>query len=89
MWELECSSQHWALREVLNQEKVVILQLGNFLKFSLGEVLMNHIGCVVCNTVFPFFHWKKIQNVIYVLVCSAWMVLWLLMEFAIRWLYGM
>lgn len=28
---------------------------------------------------------EKLQNLICVLVCSAWMVLWLLVEFAIRW----
>jgi len=50
MWELECSSQRRDLKEGLNQEKVVTLSLGTFLKFSVAELWMNHVGHVLFAT---------------------------------------
>lgn len=60
IWELECLSQNWGLRESLNQGKIIILWLGNLLKLSLEEVWIGHAGHVLFATqYFLFFHWKK------------------------------
>lgn len=46
-------------------------------------------ACVFATSISILSREKKIHNVIYVPVCSAWMVLWLLMEFVLCWLYSL